>query len=455
MSWDAAALGLEAGAQTLQAGARARIGAGARQLQNVLRNIERQVQEFQRQQQQRDLQVLEDMSQEFRSRFWYVLLQRPDLAMALMVPEGGGLAGPPNSSSEGHAGPPNSSSTAPENRSSSAATAAEGDGWEMVSSDVPSAPVGGSSSSLDQDVLVTLQTLVTSLSEKELSDPVLLARQAVFKLMTNVPWQQGSGIPSSWQEDEEYCMLLEQGCGAFEEVILRDVPRTFPEHPLFAPQSEGQQRLLRLLKAYAAADPEVGYCQGMAFAAGVLLMYLPEEAAFRLYRRIMNSGPNLRRLYLPGLDPLKLELSRFELVLATHQPQLHQHLLEAGLPALLYAAQWLMTTYSCPFPVHVAARVLDVLLQSDSDAILPRLGLAVMKELQQHLLELDDFEALITYLKVKPLSWPLAVHRQVIYSAIDSPASDQELAAATAAAEAELLSCAVSYPRTAMAVGIS
>lgn len=64
-------------------------------------------------------------------------------------------------------------------------------------------------------------------------------------------------------------------------------------------------------------------------------------------------GPNLRRYYLPGLDHLKLELSCFELLLSSHHPQLHQHLLDAGLPALLYAAQWLMTTYSCPFPIHV------------------------------------------------------------------------------------------------------
>jgi hypothetical protein len=40
-------------------------------------------------------------------------------------------------------------------------------------------------------------------------------------------------------------------------MIVRDVPRTFPEHPLFTTPQEGQQRLLRLLKAYAAADPEV------------------------------------------------------------------------------------------------------------------------------------------------------------------------------------------------------
>jgi len=49
---------------------------------------------------------------------------------------------------------------------------------------------------------------------------------------------------------------------------------------------------------------------------------------------------------------------------------------------------------------QVAARVLDVLLQSDSDAMLPRLGLSVMEALSSQLLELDDFEELITLIKV-------------------------------------------------------
>lgn len=79
-------------------------------------------------------------------------------------------------------------------------------------------------------------------------------------------------------------------------------------------------------------------------------------------------GPNLRRLYLPGLEPLKLELSRLELLLATHLPQLHAHLLAAGLPAVLYASQWIMTVFACPFPVHFAARLLDVILQVRSRA---------------------------------------------------------------------------------------
>lgn len=77
----------------------------------------------------------------------------------------------------------------------------------------------------------------------------------------------------------------------------------------------------------------------------------------------MMGPPNLRRLYTPGLDGLKAELARFSLLLAAHAPELAAALAAAGLPPLLYAAQWLMTTYACPFPQHVAARVMDCLLQ--------------------------------------------------------------------------------------------
>jgi len=51
----------------------------------------------------------------------------------------------------------------PEAGSPGAATAAEGDSWEMVSSDVPSAAVG---STPEQETLATLHSLVTSLSEE-------------------------------------------------------------------------------------------------------------------------------------------------------------------------------------------------------------------------------------------------------------------------------------------------
>lgn len=74
-------------------------------------------------------------------------------------------------------------------------------------------------------------------------------------------------------------------------------------------------------------------------------------------------GPNLRRLYLPGLDALKSELAAFELLLSWRLPELHAHLQAFGLPPVLYVAQWLMTLFATPFPPAFSARAIDVLLQ--------------------------------------------------------------------------------------------
>lgn len=81
--------------------------------------------------------------------------------------------------------------------------------------------------------------------------------------------------------------------------IALDLPRTYPNHVLFttahidaAPTTPGSallpdgalavgQRALRnVLRAFACHDPRVGYCQGMAFVAGLLITYMSEEDAF-------------------------------------------------------------------------------------------------------------------------------------------------------------------------------
>nr|CAD7605886.1 unnamed protein product [Timema genevievae] len=57
--------------------------------------------------------------------------------------------------------------------------------------------------------------------------------------------------------------------------ILIDLGRTFPNHAYFSsPLGPGQLALFNLLKAYSLLDPEVGYCQGLSFIAGVLLLHL-------------------------------------------------------------------------------------------------------------------------------------------------------------------------------------
>lgn len=58
---------------------------------------------------------------------------------------------------------------------------------------------------------------------------------------------------------------------------MKIIGRTFPNHTYFmSPFGPGQLALYNLLKAYSLLDPEVGYCQGLCFVAGVLLLHVSE-----------------------------------------------------------------------------------------------------------------------------------------------------------------------------------
>ena len=144
---------------------------------------------------------------------------------------------------------------------------------------------------------------------------------------------------------------------------------------------------------------QVNYCQGMAFVAGVILMYLPEEPAFRMLMALMaERGANLRRLFTPGLEGLKAELRKFEWLMQRHYPALAAHLVvrpapcdgaelaacsmqaahgeqlflvqDASVVPVLYASQWFLTLFSCPFPAAFACRIIDTIIAEGHSQIL-------------------------------------------------------------------------------------
>jgi TBC1 domain-containing protein 4 len=71
-----------------------------------------------------------------------------------------------------------------------------------------------------------------------------------------------------------YDTLLKQ-LTSHQHAILIDLGRTFPNHSYFSsPLGPGQLALFNLLKAYSLLDSEMGYCQGLSFVAGVLLLHV-------------------------------------------------------------------------------------------------------------------------------------------------------------------------------------
>lgn len=86
-----------------------------------------------------------------------------------------------------------------------------------------------------------------------------------------------------------YELLLKQ-LTSQQHAILIDLGRTFPSHPYFSsPLGPGQLALFNLLKAYSLLDHEVGYCQGLSFVAGVLLLHVSAILNFTLIYPIIYS----------------------------------------------------------------------------------------------------------------------------------------------------------------------
>lgn len=84
------------------------------------------------------------------------------------------------------------------------------------------------------------------------------------------------------------------------------VGRTFPSHPYFAAQlGRGQLCLFNVLKAYSVLDEEVGYCQGLSFVAGILLMHMREAEAFDMLRFILYTL-QVRTQYKPDMQKLQV-----------------------------------------------------------------------------------------------------------------------------------------------------
>ena len=127
--------------------------------------------------------------------------------------------------------------------------------------------------------------------------------------------------------------------------VETDLYRTFPEHAAFSEgTAEGEATvasLRRVLYAYAAFDPALGYCQSLNFLAGVLLMYLPEREAFwHLILLLQRKASPLRGLYLVGMAETQACLGRLDGLIGGHLPRLAAHFQAEGVFAAMFATEW-------------------------------------------------------------------------------------------------------------------
>ncbi|XP_063579443.1 TBC1 domain family member 1 isoform X19 [Pongo abelii] len=198
-------------------------------------------------------------------------------------------------------------------------------------------------------------------------------------------------------KDVPYKELLKQ-LTSQQHAILIDLGRTFPTHPYFSAQlGAGQLSLYNILKAYSLLDQEVGYCQGLSFVAGILLLHMSEEEAFKMLKFLM-FDMGLRKQYRPDMIILQIQMYQLSRLLHDYHRDLYNHLEEHEIGPSLYAAPWFLTMFASQFPLGFVARVFDMIFLQGTEVIF-KVALSLLGSHKPLILQHENLETIVDFIK--------------------------------------------------------
>jgi len=97
--------------------------------------------------------------------------------------------------------------------------------------------------------------------------------------LRGVVWMSMAGAREHHIEEQ-----FDDLCGEsspYENMISKDLGRSFPGVDMFRdPEGEGQKMLGTVLTCFSLYDTNIGYCQGLGFLVGPLLMQMGDKDAF-------------------------------------------------------------------------------------------------------------------------------------------------------------------------------
>ncbi|KAF5096773.1 hypothetical protein D0Z00_002671 [Geotrichum galactomycetum] len=183
----------------------------------------------------------------------------------------------------------------------------------------------------------------------------------------------------------------------FVKIIGRDLNRTFPDIQMFRENGgAGQMKLGRVLRAYSAYDMQVGYCQGLTFLTGPLLLHMDDRDAFCVLVKLMEDY-ELRTMFTADMAGLQVRMYQFENLFADEFPDLYEHFTTLGVNSI-YASQWFLSFFAVTCPLGMLVRIFDITFAEGAIPTIMRVALSILKRNKHILMAFDDDEEILQHM---------------------------------------------------------
>ena len=187
-----------------------------------------------------------------------------------------------------------------------------------------------------------------------------------------------------------------------ESTILVDIPRTMPKVSMFK-DGAIKSSLYRILRAYSNSDPELGYFQGIAFIAGIFLLYMDEKSAFQCFTSIMNGKRHkLRDFYINGFQGLREANTIWDYIIKLKFKKIHKKIHDVCLEPMLYTPSWFLCAFmNVPFPPKLKLYIFDQFCYFGTRTLFT-VGLTIISLNQEKILNCDGFDTILTTFQEPP-----------------------------------------------------
>ena len=179
----------------------------------------------------------------------------------------------------------------------------------------------------------------------------------------------------------------------FLMLIEKDLERTFPHDPFFL-EATTLSCLKESLIGTVSLNPELGYCQGMNYVAGILILVsnnnVPEVISMM---DILIHKLNAKGLFEPGFPKVLELMEKFRTVFKTRLHTLHDHFTSIELDENLWLTKWFMTLFSYSFKATVVVRLWDLILATNLDFMV-EISIEILSGIKKVLEKMDLQETL-------------------------------------------------------------